>query len=64
MKEQSVESQVILGIACELSALVLQELVGNELSTTVGGTPLTRKALYQSTLASVQKSAADKLGSN
>lgn len=64
MKPSSADSQVILGLASEMSALVLQELVGNELSTSINGSELTRKTLYTMSQNSIQRHFAKELGVN
>lgn len=52
--DKGVQSQLVLAISAELAAMVMTELVGNELASSINGSELKRRELHNMAMTSTQ----------
>lgn len=59
---KSQQTLVTLANATELTRLIAQNVMGNDVADTMGGSPITRQALYQASTAQFQTAIQQKAG--
>lgn len=59
---ESATTLVTLANASQLTAAIVQGVVGNELADSLGGQPLTQETIYQLTQTKIQSHLASHLG--